>query len=175
MIGKDDVVIVKKRKRHPHKAHGGAWKVAYADFVTAMMAFFLVMWIVGQSRSVRAAVAGYFREPGIFDQQKSNGPLPGGEMRLGPNQANEDPSSKEVLKEAQQALEKAASRIKSLAGGVAGVEAAGEADRDHGDARRLAHRAAGRRRADVLRERQRDARAGHRRRAGADLDASWAS
>ena len=114
MIGKDDVIIVKKRKRHPHKAHGGAWKVAYADFVTAMMAFFLVMWIVGQSRSVRAAVAGYFREPGIFDQQKSNGPLPGGEMRLGPNQANEDPSSKEVLKEAQQALEKAASRIKSL-------------------------------------------------------------
>ena len=60
------------------------------------------------------AVAGYFREPGIFDQQKSNGPLPGGEMRLGPNQATEDPSSKEVLKEAQQALEKAASRIKSL-------------------------------------------------------------
>jgi chemotaxis protein MotB len=114
VIGKDDVIIVKKRKKHPHKGHGGAWKVAYADFVTAMMAFFLVMWIVGQSRSVRAAVAGYFREPGIFDQQKSNGPLPGGEMRLGPNQANEDPSSKEVLKEAQQALEKAASRIKSL-------------------------------------------------------------
>ena len=114
MIGKEDVIIVKKRKRHPHKAHGGAWKVAYADFVTAMMAFFLVMWIVGQSRSVRAAVAGYFREPGVFDQQKSNGPLPGGEMRLGPNQASEDPSSKEVLKEAQQALEKAASRIKSL-------------------------------------------------------------
>ena len=103
-----------RRKQFPHMAHGGAWKVAYADFVTAMMAFFLVMWIVGQSRSVRAAVAGYFREPGIFDQQKSNGPLPGGEMRLGPNQANEDPSSKEVLKEAQQALEKAASRIKSL-------------------------------------------------------------
>ena len=114
MIGKDEVIIIKKRKKHPHKSHGGAWKVAYADFVTAMMAFFLVMWIVGQSRSVRAAVAGYFREPGVFDQQKSNGPLPGGEMRLGPNQASEDPASKEVLKEAQQALEKAASRIKSL-------------------------------------------------------------
>src|ERR1700754_4480454 len=108
------VIIVKKKHRGHHGHHGGAWKVAYADFVTAMMAFFLVMWIVGQSRSVRAAGAGDFREPGIFDQQKSNGPLPGGEMRLGPNQANEDPSSKEVLKEAQQALEKAASRIKSL-------------------------------------------------------------
>ena len=55
----------------------------------------------------------------------------------------EDPSSKEVLKEAQQALEKAASRIKSLLAEIARVEAAGEADRDHGDARRPAHRAAG--------------------------------
>ena len=65
MIGKDDVVIVKKRKRHPHKAHGGAWKVAYADFVTAMMAFFLVMWLVAQSPQVKASVGGYFRDPGV--------------------------------------------------------------------------------------------------------------
>jgi chemotaxis protein MotB len=113
MADQRPIYVIKKKGGHGGH-HGGAWKVAYADFVTAMMAFFLVMWIIGQSRSVRAAVAGYFREPGIFDQQKSNGPLPGGEMRLGPNQANEDPSSKEVLKEAQQALEKAASRIKSL-------------------------------------------------------------
>jgi chemotaxis protein MotB len=42
---------------------GGAWKVAYADFVTAMMAFFLVMWIVAQNKPVREAVAGYFRDP----------------------------------------------------------------------------------------------------------------
>ena len=58
--------------------------MAYADFVTAMMAFFLVMWLVGQSRTVRAAVAGYFRDPGMFEQQKSNGPMPGGEMRIDP-------------------------------------------------------------------------------------------
>lgn len=43
---------------------GGAWKVAYADFVTAMMAFFLVMWIVAQGKPVKEAVAGYFRDPG---------------------------------------------------------------------------------------------------------------
>lgn len=42
---------------------GGAWKVAYADFVTAMMAFFLVMWIVAQNKPVREAVAEYFQEP----------------------------------------------------------------------------------------------------------------
>lgn len=42
---------------------GGAWKVAYADFVTAMMAFFLVMWITGQSKPVKEAVAEYFENP----------------------------------------------------------------------------------------------------------------
>lgn len=42
---------------------GGAWKVAYADFVTAMMAFFLVMWLVSQKEGVKEAVAGYFRDP----------------------------------------------------------------------------------------------------------------
>jgi chemotaxis protein MotB len=42
---------------------GGAWKVAYADFVTAMMAFFLVMWITGQSKEVRKAIGGYFQDP----------------------------------------------------------------------------------------------------------------
>jgi len=42
---------------------GGAWKVAYADFVTAMMAFFMVMWIVAQSKPVKQAVAQYFKDP----------------------------------------------------------------------------------------------------------------
>ena len=42
---------------------GGAWKVAYADFVTAMMAFFMVMWITAQSRPVKKAIAQYFRIP----------------------------------------------------------------------------------------------------------------
>ena len=42
---------------------GGAWKVAYADFVTAMMAFFLVMWITGQSKPVKEAIAQYFSDP----------------------------------------------------------------------------------------------------------------
>jgi chemotaxis protein MotB len=71
------VIIIKKAGHARHGHHGGAWKVAYADFVTAMMAFFLVMWIVGQSPQVKASVAGYFRDPGAFDQQRSAGLLPG--------------------------------------------------------------------------------------------------
>src|SRR5258705_9400461 len=71
-----DTIIVRKRKKGHAGHHGGAWKVAYADFVTAMMAFFLVMWLVGQKQSVRAGVGGYFRDPGAFDG--GNGILSGG-------------------------------------------------------------------------------------------------
>src|SRR5688500_1774203 len=67
-------VIIKKVKKGGHGGHhGGAWKVAYADFVTAMMAFFLVMWIVGLSESTRRAIAGYFREPGVFEFLRTRG------------------------------------------------------------------------------------------------------
>lgn len=59
------------------KGGGGSWKVAYADFVTAMMAFFLVMWIVGQSAQTRDGIAKYFRDPGVFETSKGNGLLPG--------------------------------------------------------------------------------------------------
>jgi chemotaxis protein MotB len=56
------------RKKVSHKGHhGGAWKVAYADFVTAMMALFIVLWIVGQAKPVREAVAAYFKDPTIFN------------------------------------------------------------------------------------------------------------
>ncbi len=54
-------IIIKKIKKGGHGHHGGAWKVAYADFVTAMMAFFLVMWILGMSNDDKEAVAAYFQ------------------------------------------------------------------------------------------------------------------
>jgi chemotaxis protein MotB len=60
-------IIIKKRKKHAaHGHHGGAWKVAYADFVTAMMAFFLVMWIVGLSQQSKQSMAQFFKDPGVF-------------------------------------------------------------------------------------------------------------
>jgi len=51
--GQEQIIIIKKKGGHGHGHHGGAWKVAYADFVTAMMAFFLVMWLVGQAPGSR--------------------------------------------------------------------------------------------------------------------------
>lgn len=56
-------IIVKKKKIVAGGHHGGSWKVAYADFVTAMMAFFMVMWIMGLSADQRAAIAHYFNDP----------------------------------------------------------------------------------------------------------------
>ena len=65
MAGSEKQPIIRlPRKKSRHGGHhGGAWKVAYADFVTAMMALFIVLWIVGQSKDVKEAVAGYFEDP----------------------------------------------------------------------------------------------------------------
>jgi chemotaxis protein MotB len=68
------IIVRKKAGHHPH--HGGAWKVAYADFVTAMMAFFMVMWLVGSSPQIKAGVGGYFRDP-IGGLDGGRGVLPG--------------------------------------------------------------------------------------------------
>ncbi len=57
---------VVKKKKTVAGHHGGAWKVAYADFVTAMMALFIVLWIMSQSQSIRLAVAQYFKNPGVL-------------------------------------------------------------------------------------------------------------
>ena len=56
------IIIIKKVKGHGGH-HGGAWKVAYADFVTAMMALFIVLWLLSTSEKVKQAIASYFRDP----------------------------------------------------------------------------------------------------------------
>lgn len=56
------IVVIKKKVGHGGH-HGGAWKVAYADFVTAMMALFIVLWLLNTSKPVREAIAGYFKDP----------------------------------------------------------------------------------------------------------------
>src|SRR5580698_894724 len=74
---KASVIIVKRRKQGGGGHHGGAWKVAYADFVTAMMAFFLVMWLVASvTKEQRAAIFDYFKNPSMEDG-KSTKPAPG--------------------------------------------------------------------------------------------------
>jgi chemotaxis protein MotB len=56
------IIIIKKKSGHGGH-HGGAWKVAYADFVTAMMALFIVLWLLNTSKPVKEAIAGYFKDP----------------------------------------------------------------------------------------------------------------
>ena len=56
------IIIVKKKNGHGGH-HGGAWKVAYADFVTAMMSLFIVLWLLSSSKKVQEAVGGYFKDP----------------------------------------------------------------------------------------------------------------
>ncbi|MCC6649864.1 MAG: OmpA family protein [Candidatus Eisenbacteria bacterium] len=57
------VRIIYRKKGHGHGHHGGAWKVAFADFMTAMFAMFLVLWLINQSSDVKSAIAGYFQDP----------------------------------------------------------------------------------------------------------------
>jgi chemotaxis protein MotB len=107
------IIIVKKKGGGHHGHHGGAWKVAYADFVTAMMAFFLVMWLVGQSPNVKAAVAGYFRDPGAFETTRGSGILPGGAEGL--RETGVTPISKPIpndVQQAQEVLERAAEHLR---------------------------------------------------------------
>jgi chemotaxis protein MotB len=56
-------IVVVKKKVQAAAHHGGSWKVAYADFVTAMMAFFMVMWIMGMDAQTRSMIQGYFNDP----------------------------------------------------------------------------------------------------------------
>jgi chemotaxis protein MotB len=56
------IIIIKKKGGHGGH-HGGAWKVAYADFVTAMMALFIVLWLMNSSQKIQLAVGGYFKDP----------------------------------------------------------------------------------------------------------------
>jgi flagellar motor protein MotB len=96
---------------------GGAWKVAYADFVTAMMAFFMVMWLITQDQKVKESIARYFQAPTglrIFDsatkpasaggmlEADATGPIPGSRLRstghgLGDSQDHTDPDNESEI------------------------------------------------------------------------------
>jgi chemotaxis protein MotB len=64
-------IIIKKKGGHGGH-HGGAWKVAYADFVTAMMSLFIVLWLMNSSKPIQEAVGGYFRDPNGVAQKKGS-------------------------------------------------------------------------------------------------------
>jgi chemotaxis protein MotB len=86
--GEKRPIIIKRRKSVAGGHHGGAWKVAYADFVTAMMAFFMVLWLVASvSKEQRAAIFDYFKNPSM-EPGKSPKPAPG---QMGPGGASTSP------------------------------------------------------------------------------------
>ncbi|MFM2091125.1 MAG: hypothetical protein RLZZ127_1614 [Planctomycetota bacterium] len=69
-MAENQPIIIKKKKAGGHGSHGGAWKIAYADLVTAMMAFFLVMWIIGLDEKTKVGIAEYFNNPSAYGMNK---------------------------------------------------------------------------------------------------------
>lgn len=121
MAGSDkggDIRIVKK-KHGGHGHHGGAWKVAYADFVTAMMAFFLVMWIIGLSQNIKEAIAAYFKDPVGFMKAVNEGKLA---FSIAPEGGAVKASEKELPKPGEvsekQRMEEAKMEIEKVVEGV---------------------------------------------------------
>ncbi len=104
--GNEEPVVVKQGKKCEHGHHGGAWKVAYADFVTAMMALFIVLWVLAQTDEIKTAVAHYFQNPTILgisgskSFMKGQGPGTGKvdvEQEL-KNQLNKKGEARDILK-----------------------------------------------------------------------------
>lgn len=71
--GKNEIIIVKRHSDHDEGAHNSAWKIAYADFMTAMMAFFLVMWLINAANEeTKASVASYFNPIKLTDDKPAD-------------------------------------------------------------------------------------------------------
>lgn len=72
MAEKEPMIVIKKINVQAAGAHGGSWKVAFADFMTALMAFFLCMWLLNQSEEVKTQVSDYFSTPSVIEYNFSN-------------------------------------------------------------------------------------------------------
>jgi len=107
MADKAPQIIIIKRKKAAHGGHhGGAWKVAYADFVTAMMALFIVLWLLSSSEQVQKAVGGYFTDPKGHGKDVGNGLRGAGSESL--------PIHKDDMKKLKEKLEQAVKDAGSL-------------------------------------------------------------
>jgi len=98
-----------KKKQEEH--HGGAWKVAYADFVTAMMALFMVLWIISQDDEVLEATSSYFKDPFNFNPKSEISVMNLGNSSFSPD-AKEEKSGQNTIDVAQ--LEKMAEELMRL-------------------------------------------------------------
>lgn len=99
--GKNEIIIVKRHGDHDGEHHASAWKIAYADFMTAMMAFFLVMWLVNAANEeTKASVASFFNPIKLTDDKPANKSLkkPG---KTAQGEATEDKSNSEGEKDSK--------------------------------------------------------------------------
>jgi len=103
-----------KKKKTSHASHGGAWKVAYADFVTAMMALFIVLWIVGQSKQIKEYVSDYFKDPGAFNEKTRAGALSGGLVPVENNSFSKTGIPTDNESAALQSLERERGRLQQI-------------------------------------------------------------
>lgn len=106
------IIVIKKKKKGHAAHHGGSWKVAYADFVTAMMAFFMVMWILGMDENAKKSVEGYFSNPVGYKKGYSSGASP---LSVGTSPASVQTSSLKLVSRViqQQKFEQTSSMIKA--------------------------------------------------------------
>ncbi len=108
MSDKEQPIIIIKKKSGHGGHHGGAWKVAYADFVTAMMALFIVLWLLSSDEKVKQAVGGYFQDP------TGNGKLMGSAMSGAGEGINLKEEDMRKLKEKIEAAMKQSPSVQSL-------------------------------------------------------------
>jgi chemotaxis protein MotB len=106
------IIVIKKSGGHGGH-HGGAWKVAYADFVTAMMSLFIVLWLMNTSKPIKEAVAGYFRDPaGTTKLTGGNGKGPA--QTTGEAPVDSVTLSKDDMSKLKQSLQSAIRKIQDL-------------------------------------------------------------
>ncbi|MFO1436237.1 MAG: flagellar motor protein MotB [Gammaproteobacteria bacterium] len=130
MANDNQPIIIKKIKKGGHGHHGGAWKVAFADFVTAMMAFFMLMWLLGSTTpEQKAAISDYFNNPsavpgpgGASTSMIKNG----GEMDV-PKGEGESPLQQSKPTEVEQEVDVESEQTKAT---LAELESAESEDRD---------------------------------------------
>ena len=116
-------IIIKRKRAAEHAHHGGAWKVAYADMVTALMALFIVLWILAQSGEFRVNIAHYFQDPVGFQEGGMPTPLPGGTRSgkpsvlddVSPPATRDSAQTDTLFRERAQEIRKALEMVPSIA------------------------------------------------------------
>ncbi|TVS15265.1 MAG: motility protein MotB [Planctomycetaceae bacterium] len=136
------IIVKKVRKRRGHVHHGGAWKIAYADFVTAMMAFFLLMWLLASTtEDQRRGISDYFDNPLRVSLQGGDGageqshPIPGGgeDFRLTDGEVRRTVGPLAMIDQRQAAREEERRELEVLKARIQASIQASESLRQFGD------------------------------------------